>query len=114
MEEVGIGSGRGNVQTLHGPYAGRAERARCAERAQSAWTAPARGLAVRSGCARGYEPLHDAEKQAAERGRACEWPVSAEKEEAECGRACEWPASAEKEEAGICGIAPARRCEPLP
>lgn len=75
MEEVGIGSGRGNVQTLRGPYAGRAGRAPSAEGAPSALKAPgkvperAAGLAVRSECARGYEPLHGAE-EAAERGCA--------------------------------------------
>jgi hypothetical protein len=75
-EEVGIGSGRGNVQTLHGPYAGRAGRARCAEGAPSALKAPgkeperAAGLAVRSECARGYEPLHGAE-EAAEAAAEC-------------------------------------------
>ena len=100
-------TGRGNVQTLRGPYAGRAGRARCAGRAPSAEGAPsalkapekvperAAGLAVRSECARGYEPLHGAE-QAAERG---------------CAGGSRGTAAGE---AGDGGFALVRRCGPLP
>lgn len=101
MEEVGIGSGRGNVQTLRGPYAGRAGRAPSAEGAPSALKAPekvperAAGLAVRSECARGYEPLHGAE-EAAERG---------------CAGGSRGTAAGE---AGDGGFALVRRCGPLP
>lgn len=141
-------TGRGIVQTLHGPYAGRAELAqgeagreierreseraierateratarvieRATERATGRTTervAAGAGLelgqgleAERSGCARGYEPLHGAEQAAAERGRAGESTLdSAGTERAANERAG-------TEQAGNGGFALVRRCEPLP
>jgi hypothetical protein len=124
-EEVGIGSGRGIVQTLHGPYAGRAERARSeyergierateretertiervTERVAAGAAAGTAAGAVRSGFVRGYEPLPGIEQAAAERGRA--------DESGSLGSAA--AAAGEVGEAGDGGIALARRCEPLP
>lgn len=138
-EEVGIGSGRGIVQTLHGPYAGRAELAqgeagreierrgtereseRAIERAIERATERATGRTTeRVAAGAGLELGQGLEAERSGCAREYEPLHGAGQAAAERGRAGESTLDSAGTEragtgqAGNGGFALVRRCEPLP